>query len=119
MIDEEGGGVAFPSANAFFQFPKRALSKSVVFTCTPLNHNDCPNPRKGEVFCSNIINIEPKLDFQEPVTVLLSHSAREDWPYAECYDVTVQQMKEEWTDVKTSRIRKSEGIVFLFHYVIR
>ena len=119
MIDEEGGGIAFTSANVFFQFPAQALSKSVVFTCTPVRHNDCKVKQKeGEFFCSNIIKMEPKVDFKEPVTVLLSHSAREEQPYADYYDVTVQQMKEEWTDLETSRIRKPEGIAFWFHYVI-
>ena len=113
MIDEEGGGIAFPLANAFIEFPAQAVSQSFDFTCVPVRRNDCPiKPKKGEVFCSNIIKIEPPgVVFEKPVTVLLSHSACEDGPFADYYDVTVQQMKQEWIDLDTTRIRKPEGII--------
>ena len=118
MIDEQGGGVAFSTASVFIQFPKQAVSESVVFTCTLVRHNDCPvKPTEGEVFCSSIIKIEPQgFVFEKPVTVLLSHSAVEKGAYTDYYDLTVQQLGQEKNDLKTTRISKSEGIYL--HYIL-
>ena len=78
---------------------------------TRVKHRDCPvKPRKGEVFCSNIIKMEPPgLTFNKPVDVYLTHSAAEQDPSADYYDVTVQQLEQEWEDLETHHISKREG----------
>ena len=112
IIDEQGGGISFPSAGCFIQFPAEALSQSVTFTCVIVGHTDSQTkPKRGEVHCSTIIKLEPGgVDFKKPVTVLLSHSAAENGANAYYYDLNVQQLKQDWENLETERISEVEGI---------
>lgn len=111
-MDEHGGGIAFPSASAFLQFPTHAVSRSTTVTCARVRHEDSPlEPNKGEVFCSSMIKIEyGETTFNEPVTILLSHSASDEDPYDDYYEITMKQLRLEWDDLETQRINKFEGI---------
>ena len=115
-IDEQGGVVTLPNASAILHFPSQAVSKPVTVTCSVLKHKKAPcKPKKDEFFCSRIYCMDPEhVAFNKPVSVLLTHSAAEEGAYVDCYDVIVQQFKEEWTDLETQRIRRLEGKTFSY-----
>ena len=77
-----------------------------------MGHTDSQTkPRRGEVHCSSIVKLEPGgVDFKKPVTVLLSHSSAEKGANAYYYDLNVQQLKQDWENLKSERISEVEGI---------
>ena len=56
------------------------------------------------------MKIEPEgMHFHKPVIVLLSHAAFEKEAYRDYYDVSVEQLKQQWEDLETQRISKPAG----------
>ena len=107
------------SLAACITFPQNAVKASVVFRCIPwqLSTIDFPPLKKNEALVSNVIVL--KCDdslgsdftgnFDEEVSVALSHSAANLKGYEVVMRELVDSENNEWKDLKTTNIWKASG----------
>ena len=112
-IDKNGGCFRIPAASAILVFPPDAVEEPVTLTCSRVTDEEYElKPTDGELFVSQILEIEPEgLTFEKPVTVLLSHSVYEDQNFLDFYELVVKNLcPSGWEDLKTEKINFKEGI---------
>ena len=120
--NEEAGCFHVPVASAFLVVPRRAgwWSPETV-TCSRVKYSDCKvKPREGEFFVSRILKMEPEsVVFDEPVTVLLSHSLYEDQDFLDFYELVIENVGPAGLqDLKTEQISSIEGMDFKLKIII-
>lgn len=106
------------SLGACVTFPSNAVKSTVVFRCVPWHSTiDFPPLRKNEAFVSNVIKLtcDNSLgsdftgNFDEKVSVALSHSATNLKGYEVVMRELVDSDNNEWKDLKTTNIWKGSG----------
>ena len=113
-LNEEGGCFHVPVASAFLVVPRRAVWLSTeTLRCSRVKYSDCKvKPREGEFFISRILKMElESVVFDEPVTVLLSHSLYEDQDFLDFYEMVIENVNPVGLqELKTERISSIEGM---------
>ena len=112
-LNEEDGCFYVPVASAFLVVPGMAVWWTETLTCSRVKYSDCKvKPREREFFVSRILKMEPEgVVFNEPVTVLLSHSLYEDQDFLDFYELVIENVGPAGLqDLKTERISSIEGM---------
>ena len=112
-LNEEAGCFHVPVASAFLVVPRWAVCFTKTLTCSRVKYSDCKvKPREGEFFVSRILKMKPEgVVFDEPVTVLLSHSLYEDQDFLDFYELVIENVGPVGLqDLKTERISSIEGM---------
>ena len=112
-LNEEAGCFYVPVASAFLVVPRGAVWWTETLRCSRVKYSDCKvKPREGEFFVSRILKMEPEgVVFDEPVTVLLSHSLYEDQDFLDFYELVIENVGPAGLqELKTERISSIEGM---------
>ena len=121
-LNEEGGCFHVPVASAFLVVPRGAVWRSTqTLRCSRVKYCDCKvKPREGEFFISRILKIElESVVFDEPMTVLLSHSLYEDQDFLDFYELVIENVGlAGLQELKTERISSIEGMDFKLKIII-
>ena len=109
----EGGCFHVPVASAFLVVPSWPVCSGQTLRCSRVKYSDCKvKPREGDFFVSRILKMElESVIFDEPLTVLLSHSLYEDQDFLDFYELVIENVASDGSqELKTERISSIEGM---------